>query len=310
MRRPLPPRRPAVSRAPCRGASQVRRRAFANTATTSPRIDAAAHELSRSIVAMVCNARAALRWLDAGPPNLSEARLALGRIAGQDGRAGGIAGPTGRLLGNGAAEERSFDPDEAGAVALVGGAMSAYAISTARCASNDFRVDIECGSETGKRRTIAPAEDARREQMPAGRRFEHQERQRARLHSFIELRLDDPELSVECIAKGCNMSLRSVHRAFATDPTGSASRYFWMRRVERCADDLRDPGQADRPITDICFSWGFNSTSHFSRLFKERYGVTPRDYRVASRRSSQVRNSTPGLDLSSNSTNESATLTW
>jgi len=95
------------------------------------------------------------------------------------------------------------------------------------------------------------------------------------------------------------MSLRSVHRAFATDPAGSASRYVWMRRVERCADDLRDPGQAHRPITDICFSWGFNSTSHFSRLFKERFGVTPRGYRAASRWSGGGKNATPRLASSS-----------
>ena len=72
-----------------------------------------------------------------------------------------------------------------------------------------------------------------------------------------------------------------------------------MRRVERCADDLRDPGQAHRPITDICFSWGFNSTSHFSRLFKERFGVTPRGYRAASRWSGGVKNATPRLASSS-----------
>jgi AraC-like DNA-binding protein len=32
-------------------------------------------------------------------------------------------------------------------------------------------------------------------------------------------------------------------------------------------------------ISEICFRWGFNGSAHFSRAFKDRYGVSPRDYR-------------------------------
>ena len=89
------------------------------------------------------------------------------------------------------------------------------------------------------------------------------------------------------------MSLRSLHRAFAADPAGSVSKHLWVRRLDRCAADLRDPTQVHRQVTDICFSWGFNSTSHFSRLFKEQFGVSPRDYRIAFQNASvtQVLNS-------------------
>ncbi|NOZ42961.1 MAG: helix-turn-helix domain-containing protein, partial [Alphaproteobacteria bacterium] len=30
---------------------------------------------------------------------------------------------------------------------------------------------------------------------------------------------------------------------------------------------------------DIAFVWGFNSMTHFSRVFKERYGASPRCFR-------------------------------
>jgi AraC-like DNA-binding protein len=36
---------------------------------------------------------------------------------------------------------------------------------------------------------------------------------------------------------------------------------------------------ASLSISEICFRWGFNGSAHFSRSFKERYGVSPRDYR-------------------------------
>lgn len=122
---------------------------------------------------------------------------------------------------------------------------------------------------------------ALREQLETPAALGHQQRQCARIKRYIESQLDDPELSVNSIAHGCGMSVRSIHRAFASDPAGSASNYIWLRRLNHCAATLRDPGQAQRPITEVCFSWGFKSTSHFSRLFKERFGVPPREYRPA-----------------------------
>lgn len=120
---------------------------------------------------------------------------------------------------------------------------------------------------------------ALREQLETPAALGHQQRQCARIKRYIESQLDDPELSVNSIADGCGMSVRSIHRAFASDPAGSVSNYIWLRRLSHCAATLRDPGQAQRPITEVCFSWGFKSTSHFSRLFKERFGVPPREYR-------------------------------
>jgi len=121
--------------------------------------------------------------------------------------------------------------------------------------------------------------DALREQIETpviGRRDELPMRVRA----YIETKLADPELSVERIAYACSISVRALHRHFAEDPAGSVSRYLWQRRLIRCAEALRDPNQAHRSITDVCLSYGFSSSSHFSRLFKDRFGVPPVRYRV------------------------------
>ncbi|WP_454649983.1 helix-turn-helix domain-containing protein [Bradyrhizobium liaoningense] len=101
----------------------------------------------------------------------------------------------------------------------------------------------------------------------------------ARVKGYIERHLANTSLSVASIADACGVSVRTIHRAFNTDPVGSVWHYIWMRRLSHCAAGLRDPRQAHRSITDICYSGGFNSTSHFSRLFKEHFGVTPREYR-------------------------------
>lgn len=121
--------------------------------------------------------------------------------------------------------------------------------------------------------------DALREQLAAPSPLSYIETQRARIKVHIDSQLGDPNLSVETIAQACGLSVRSVHRTFALDADGSVSSYIWKQRVHRCADALRNTNDARRSITEICRSWGFGSESHFSRVFKEHFGVSPRAYR-------------------------------
>ena len=122
--------------------------------------------------------------------------------------------------------------------------------------------------------------DALREQIETPPVIGRRDELPMRVKAYIEANLADPELSVERIAHACSISVRGLHRHFAEDPAGSVSRYLWQRRLIRCAEALRDPSQAHRSITDVCFSYGFSSSSHFSRLFKDRFGVPPVHYRV------------------------------
>jgi len=121
--------------------------------------------------------------------------------------------------------------------------------------------------------------DALREQLTTPSPLLYSDTKLALLKAYIDAELADPSLSVETIAKDCGLSVRSVHRAFARDPAGSVSRYIWKRRVHRCADALRDTNQNPLRISEICRAWGFTSTSHFSRVFREHFGLSPRTYR-------------------------------
>jgi AraC-like DNA-binding protein len=147
-----------------------------------------------------------------------------------------------------------------------------------------FKQMNRLGPSTGRslqRALSSMAWDALREQRTLPAEAAYQDLQSARMKAFIESHLADPELCVDAIARACETSVRSVHRAFDADPSGSVSKYVWMRRLSQCAAALRDPTQAQRSISDICFAWGFNSTSHFSRVFKDQYGVPPTSYRLA-----------------------------
>jgi len=106
-----------------------------------------------------------------------------------------------------------------------------------------------------------------------------EERRRAIL-SFIDRHLDDPELSVARIARAFGLSTRSVHKLFEGE-AHTVARAIWDKRLERCRDEMVDPSLAGRSITEIAHLWGFSDSQHFSRAFKQRFGLPPRLYREA-----------------------------
>jgi len=98
------------------------------------------------------------------------------------------------------------------------------------------------------------------------------------LQDYILANLQDESLSPSSIAAANNMSPRYVHMLFA--PLGvSASTWIRTQRLERCRDDLRSRGQRDCSVAEIAYAWGFTDPSHFTRVFKQQYGVGPREYR-------------------------------
>ena len=98
------------------------------------------------------------------------------------------------------------------------------------------------------------------------------------LKSYIASRLDDPDLSPEIIAKGNRISVRYLHYLFKG--TGiSVSEWVRDQRLKRSHQKLTSVKFDDDSIADIAFSLGFNSSSHFTHLFKKKFGMPPRDAR-------------------------------
>jgi AraC-like DNA-binding protein len=102
---------------------------------------------------------------------------------------------------------------------------------------------------------------------------------RQRIRRFVDENLCDPELSVTGVARALGLSPRYVQMAFADIATTPLA-YIRRKRLQLAARQLRRQG-AGCNITELGFSLGFNDLSHFSRTFKARYGVGPRDYRAA-----------------------------
>ncbi len=104
----------------------------------------------------------------------------------------------------------------------------------------------------------------------------------ARVHSFAEAHLTDPELDNVVIARAHHISVRHLQRLFEEDGT-TVTGWIRDRRIEHCRRDLLNDELADTPIASIGQRWGFTDPAHFSRVFKSAHGLAPRDYRQVHR---------------------------
>jgi AraC-like DNA-binding protein len=101
-----------------------------------------------------------------------------------------------------------------------------------------------------------------------------------RARAEIEIRLGSATLSVANLCRTLGVSRSALYRLFADE--GGVHAYVTRRRLERVAATLSDPLDHDR-IADIAERWGFCDAAYLGRLFRERFGMTPSDYRAFSR---------------------------
>ena len=95
---------------------------------------------------------------------------------------------------------------------------------------------------------------------------------------YIEDNLRDPQLSQASIATGLRLSPRYLRTVFSLSGE-KMSAYILRRRLEECARQMRNTAWNGHTLTEIAFSWGFNSAAHFTHSFRDQFGIAPRDYR-------------------------------
>lgn len=102
----------------------------------------------------------------------------------------------------------------------------------------------------------------------------------AQIRAYIEANLSHPGLSPDGIAAAHYISTRYLHKLFGRHGE-TVSGWTRSRRLEHCRQDLRDPALASRSVSAIAARWGLVDASHFSRVFRATYGMTPTEYRLA-----------------------------
>lgn len=103
-----------------------------------------------------------------------------------------------------------------------------------------------------------------------------------RAMAFIENNLSETWLTAERVAAVQNVSRRYLDERFGLLGT-RIEKWIWERRLTRAYEDLvlagRDPKNC-KSIIQIALDCGFSSPSHFSRAFKARFGLPPRELKA------------------------------
>jgi AraC-like DNA-binding protein/mannose-6-phosphate isomerase-like protein (cupin superfamily) len=97
-----------------------------------------------------------------------------------------------------------------------------------------------------------------------------------RIKEYIARNIANPLLDTAKIESGTGLSARYMNELFQ-DEEISLMRYVWNTRLEICYRRLASPNNVSKQVSEIALEAGFNDFSHFSRAFKKKFGISPRE---------------------------------
>ncbi|WP_042169187.1 AraC family transcriptional regulator [Paenibacillus gorillae] len=98
---------------------------------------------------------------------------------------------------------------------------------------------------------------------------------RSDIPKIVEENLLNP-VSVDDLAYLSGRSLSTFKREFQAIYSMPPRQWIRERRLDRAKELLMNSALS---VTDICYMTGFENSTHFSRAFKEQYGISPAFYR-------------------------------
>lgn len=100
---------------------------------------------------------------------------------------------------------------------------------------------------------------------------------------FIATNYADNELDLDGVAAGTGAHRNKITELLKTELGMTFSSYLRKLRLTEAARLLSD--EAGATVSEIAYSVGYANTSYFTRLFKEEYDCTPKEFRSLARRS-------------------------
>ncbi len=102
---------------------------------------------------------------------------------------------------------------------------------------------------------------------------------------YVRAHLAEHDLTAARIAAKHHISVRHLYNILARSGISLGD---WVRahRLEGCRNDLAKPGAKSVSIAFIAQRWGFRDATHFGRVFKAAYGMSPREWRDLHQRDS------------------------
>ena len=107
------------------------------------------------------------------------------------------------------------------------------------------------------------------------RMSQHDSRFLHRLNDIINAHLSEPPIGINELSEMMQISRSSLFRKMKALTGVSPNEYVIIYKLNKSVELLRE----DRlTISEISYSLGFSSPSHFSNTFKNRFGVSPRNF--------------------------------
>ena len=94
--------------------------------------------------------------------------------------------------------------------------------------------------------------------------------------AYIHTHYADP-ITLDDLTRAAGVCPKHLTQLFKASHHTTPIRYLWEHRIKRAANLLR---HTDLSIQNISEQTGFQNPYHFSRLFKQTFGCSPREYRT------------------------------
>jgi signal transduction histidine kinase/ligand-binding sensor domain-containing protein/DNA-binding response OmpR family regulator len=96
-----------------------------------------------------------------------------------------------------------------------------------------------------------------------------------RLNSIVEANISNVSFSIEILSNELGMSRSNLHIKLKALTKQSATEYIRTFRLNQALILLQEQR---KNINEISYEVGFNSPSYFIKCFKEKFGITPKEY--------------------------------
>lgn len=96
-----------------------------------------------------------------------------------------------------------------------------------------------------------------------------------KIHDIIMDNLQNPEFSVDDIARELAMSRSSFYRKIKGTLNMNPNEYLRLERLKEAARLIKERKYS---LTEISYMVGFNSPSYFSKCFQKQFGIQPKDF--------------------------------
>jgi AraC-like DNA-binding protein len=158
-------------------------------------------------------------------------------------------------------------PRASGAARLIGAALQEFYAQADDLTVNEAEAAIE---------GIVALTTACARARLADHEADHVKSRRKAALDYIDAHLGNEQLGPDEIAAAANASRASLYRLLATE--GGIRTVLLKRRLDEALRLMLADNKDERSLMDIAKCCGFGGTSQFSRAFRARFGVPPRQY--------------------------------